>query len=322
VLEHVLAEREWLGYEVRESPAAREELLLRVHPRAYVERVRAHCEQALALDADTPVGPASWGAALHAVGGACALVDALLAGGAPTGFAAHRPPGHHAEPERAMGFCLLSTVAVAVRHALEAHGLERVFVLDWDVHHGNGTNAALHSEPRVLFASIHQWPLYPGTGALSDAGSGPGEGYSINLPVPAGSGEQEWLGLVEHVALPAARSFDPQLVVVSAGFDAHRQDPLAGCELETESFTHLARHVRALGDELGIPVGAVLEGGYAVEALAESVAATMTALAEGGEPRRVGPGPLVLEAADAVRRHWPAAVEGLSSRPTRPDDAE
>ena len=163
-------------------------------------------------------------------------------------------------------------------------------MLDWDVHHGNGTQAIFHASTR---GPVREPPPVAVLARLRRArgrGSGAGEGFTINLPVPAGSGEDEWLGLVEHVVMPAARAFAPDLVLVSAGFDAHRDDPLAECRLETVSFAHLARHVRALADELGVPCGAVLEGGYDVDALAASVAATMEALAHGGEPRPVEPG--------------------------------
>ena len=298
-------EKDWLGYEPREAPAAGEEALLRVHPRAHLETVRRNCETGTAFDLDTPASPGSWDAALHAAGGAIALVDALLDGDAPTGFSALRPPGHHAEAERAMGFCLFANMSVAARHAIDVRGAERVLILDWDVHHGNGTNAIFHSAPEVLFASIHQWPFYPGTGALGDAGSGQGEGYTINLPVPRGSGEDDWLALVEHVIVPAARAYRPDLILVSAGFDAHRDDPLAECNLEAVSFAHMARHVRALADELGVPAGAVLEGGYDLEALTSSVAATMEALSSGGPPRSVEPGPLVTAVTEQVGRYWP-----------------
>jgi len=304
-LDAALAEQDWLGYEPREAPAATEEALLAVHPRAHVEAVRRHCQTSTAFDLDTPVSPESWDAALHSAGGAVALVDALLDGEAPTGFSALRPPGHHAEADRAMGFCLFATISVAARHAIDVRGAERVLILDWDVHHGNGTHAIFHSAPEVLFASIHQWPFYPGTGALGDAGSGAGVGYTINLPVPRGSGENEWLALVEHVVVPAARAYRPDLILVSAGFDAHREDPLAECNLEAVSFAHMALHVRSLADELGVPAGAVLEGGYDLEALASSAAAMMTALASGGEPRSVEPGPLVTAVSEQVGRHWP-----------------
>jgi acetoin utilization deacetylase AcuC-like enzyme len=278
-LEAALAARDWLGWEVREAPAATEEQLLRVHSREHVALVHAACQSGRPLDLDTPVVPASWEAALHAAGGACALAEALLDGSAPTGFAALRPPGHHAEPDRAMGFCLFSNVAVAARHALAALGVERVLILDWDVHHGNGTQAAFYSSPEVLFVSLHRWPFYPGTGAAGETGSGAGEGYTLNLPQDAGSGEAEWLTALEQVALPAARDYRPDLILVSAGFDAHRDDPLGGCALETASFGRMAALVRELASELGVPAGAVLEGGYDLDALVASAVATMEGLA-------------------------------------------
>jgi len=273
---------------------------------AHLDSVREHCERGVSFDVDTPTSPGSWEAALRSAGAACALAEGLLAGDVPTGFCGLRPPGHHAEADRAMGFCLLSNAAVAARYAIDSLGAERVLVLDWDVHHGNGTHAIFHSSPEVLFASIHQWPFYPGTGALADAGSGAGEGFTINLPVPAGAGEDEFLGLVQHVVSPATREFRPGLILISAGFDAHREDPLADCLLETSSFAQLAAEVGALGADLGVPVGAVLEGGYDTGALADSVAATMAVLATGGDARRVEPGALVGAAAAEVGRYWPA----------------
>jgi acetoin utilization deacetylase AcuC-like enzyme len=193
---------------------------------------------------------------------------------------------------------------VAARHARGALGAERVFVLDWDVHHGNGTNSIFHDDPEVLFASIHQYPFYPGTGPLEDVGSGTGEGFLLNLPVPAGSGEEVFLSLVDHVAAPAARQFRPDLILISGGFDAHRDDPVGGCTLETSSYAELARRVRALADYLGVPAGVVLEGGYDLEALAGSVAATMEALADGREPRPVERHPLAGAAARTLGRYW------------------
>jgi acetoin utilization deacetylase AcuC-like enzyme len=295
-----LERRDWLGFERREAPRATEEQLLAVHTREHIEAVRETSARAGAFDLDTPTSEGSWEAALHAAGGACALVEALLGGGERSGFSVLRPPGHHAERDRAMGFCLFANLAVAARHALDSLGAERLLVVDWDVHHGNGTNAIFHESREVLFASIHQYPFYPGTGPLSDAGAGAGEGYSINLPVPAGSGEEVFCGLVEHVVLPAARAFDPDLVLVSAGFDAHRDDPVGGCSLETASYGELTRQVLSLGK----PVGCVLEGGYDLDALASSVATTMEELAGGGAPGSHPRGPLVEEAAAAVGRYW------------------
>jgi acetoin utilization deacetylase AcuC-like enzyme len=300
-IEAELERRDWLGWERREAPEAELERILAVHPSSHVEAVRELSARGGAFDLDTPTSTGSWDAALRAAGGACALVDALLGGEAARGFSALRPPGHHAEVAQAMGFCLFNNVAIAARHALEAHGAERVLILDWDVHHGNGTNAIFGGSREVLFVSLHQWPFYPGTGELADVGAGEGEGFSLNLPVPAGSDEELWLSLVEHVVMPAAREFAPDLVLISAGYDAHRDDPIGGCMLDTGSFQEMTKHL--LG--LGVPVGAVLEGGYDLGSLAASVAATMETLADGGEPRSVGRGPLTDGVAERLRRYWP-----------------
>jgi acetoin utilization deacetylase AcuC-like enzyme len=297
-IEAELERRDWLGYERREAPAATLEQLQAVHPPEYVELVRDMTARQAAFDLDTPTSDGSWEAALHAAGGACALVDALM-DGERVGFSGLRPPGHHAEAARAMGFCLFANASIAARHAL-ARGAERVLVLDWDVHHGNGTNAIFHGSREVLFVSLHQFPFWPGTGALSDVGAGEGEGFSINLPVPGGAGADEFCGLVEHIVLPAAREFDPGLVLVSAGFDAHRDDPLGGCALETADYAELARQALTLGK----PVGYLLEGGYDLDALAGSVAASMEALAASGEPGSHPRGPLVDRAAEMVGRYW------------------
>jgi acetoin utilization deacetylase AcuC-like enzyme len=296
-----LERRDWLGFERREAPPATEEQLLAVHTGAHVEAVRETSARAGAFDLDTPTSEGSWDAALHSAGGTCALVEALMDGGERAGFSLLRPPGHHAERDQAMGFCLFANVSIAARHALDSLGAERVFVLDWDVHHGNGTNSIFHGSREVLFASIHQYPFYPGTGPLSDAGSGDGEGFSINLPVPAGADEGLFCGLVEHVVLPAARAFDPDLVLVSAGYDAHRRDPVGDCALETSSYAELTRQVLTLGK----PVGYALEGGYDLDGLAGSVAASMEVLAAGDDAPGSHPrGPLVEEAAAAVGRYW------------------
>jgi acetoin utilization deacetylase AcuC-like enzyme len=258
------------------------------------------------LDPDTVVAPGSYRAAVRAAGCGLDAVQGLRDGGADTAFVVIRPPGHHAVAARGQGFCLFNNIAIAAELAIRELGARRVFILDWDVHHGNGTAEAFRRRSDVLFASIHQWGIYPGTGAVGDAGSGPGEGYTINLPVPAGSEEEMWLSLVEHVLLPAALAFEPDLVLISAGFDAHREDPLAGCELETASFAEMARHVRDLARRLEAPLGAVLEGGYAPAASAHSVDATLAALAGVQLARPVAPEPLLTPPAAAqVGRYWP-----------------
>jgi acetoin utilization deacetylase AcuC-like enzyme len=281
-IETALGEREWLGWQRREAPAASTDELELVHPPAHVERIRDLCHSGGgAIDADTVAGAASWEAALRSAGAACAMTRSLLSGEAEVGFAAGRPPGHHAEPERAMGFCLFDNVAVAAALALAELGVERVFILDWDVHHGNGTAEIFRRRADVLFASIHQGGIFPGTGAREDTGSGPGEGFTLNRPVPAGSDESAWLSLLEDELLPAAAAYQPQLVLISAGFDAHRDDPLAECRLEAASFGRMAEMVREAAAGWGAPVGAVLEGGYDLDALADSVVATMASLGDG-----------------------------------------
>jgi acetoin utilization deacetylase AcuC-like enzyme len=279
-IEAALRERDWLGWERREAPAASDEWIEAVHTERLLREVS---DLAVAggglIDPDTAVGPESLPAARHAAGGACELARALLAGEHEVGLSACRPSGHHAEPDRAMGFCLFGNVAIAAELARRELGAERVMVLDWDVHHGNGTEACFLERPDVLFVSIHQMPLYPGTGAATERGHGAGEGCTVNLPVPPGSGEREWLELIEEVVAPVAAGFDPDLLLVSAGFDAHRADPLAGCELEAASFAAMARRVRAIAHDAGAPLGLVLEGGYHVPSLVESLLATMEAVA-------------------------------------------
>jgi acetoin utilization deacetylase AcuC-like enzyme len=313
-IEREMERRDWLGYERREAPEVDLKVLRAVHPATYIDEVRFMSERGGgAFDSDTLASAGTYEAALHAAGGAVALVEALVAGDASVGFSGLRPPGHHAEPRVAMGFCFFNNVAVAARRALDALGLERVFVLDWDVHHGNGTGDIFHASREVLFASIHQYPWYPGTGPLDDAGEGAGAGFSINLPVPSRSGAEVWLSLVEHVVVPAARAFEPQLVLISAGFDAHRDDPLGTCLLDESSFAAMARWMRRLAGDLGVPVGAVLEGGYDLAALAGSSAATLEALRDGGDPGSVEPHPLALQAARQVGRWWPLPVAGATS---------
>jgi acetoin utilization deacetylase AcuC-like enzyme len=269
----------WLGWERVVSPAVPRSALTAVHPESQVAMVeRLAVSGGGAVDADTVVSAGSFDAALHAAGGAVSLVERVLSGTAPTGFSIHRPPGHHAEPARAMGFCLFNNVAVAARHAVDALGCERVMVVDFDVHHGNGTQAVFDADPRVLFVSVHQSPLYPGTGPASDVGSGAGRGFTVNVPVAPGSGDDVFCGVIDDVAVGRARAFAPQLMLVSAGFDAHVEDPLADCVVTEDGFSRMAGSLRDVCRELGVPLGCVLEGGYALDALARSVRAVMQAL--------------------------------------------
>jgi acetoin utilization deacetylase AcuC-like enzyme len=307
-IEQELARHDWLGMERVEAPQVTVETLTAIHPARYVRGIEELClSGGGALDSDTFVVEASYEAALRAAGGAVRLVDLLMSGEAPSGFSALRPPGHHAEPTRAMGFCLFNNIAVAAQHALDAHGLERVLVLDWDVHHGNGTNAAFHASPNVLFVSLHEWPLYPGTGPASDVGSGRGTGFTVNIPIVAGAGDAVYVSLFEHVIAPLALAYQPQLVLISAGFDAHRDDPLADLELTTDGFAALAGTMRRLAAELEVPIGAVLEGGYELRALAASTVATLRVLTAPEPPpaRDVPPTPEARVAAARLAEHWP-----------------
>jgi acetoin utilization deacetylase AcuC-like enzyme len=308
-IERRLEEEGWLGWERRPAPAASAEELELVHTPRHVTAIRELSEAGGgAIDVETYDGPESYRAAAHAAGGATAMARALLKGEAKVGFSALRPPGHHAEPETAMGFCLFNSLAVAAALAVAELGASRVLILDWDVHHGNGTEAIFRKRDDVLLITIQQELIWPGTGLAEDVGTGAGEGFTINLPVPEGSGHDVFLSLVDRVVAPVAGEFAPDLILVSAGFDAHLEDPLAGLALSAEDFGQMAVEVRELGARLGAPVGAVLEGGYAPNALAESVAATMRGLGGAGETAVAPETAVAAEAAGRVARFWPAAA--------------
>jgi acetoin utilization deacetylase AcuC-like enzyme len=304
-IEAALAPREWLGLELVDAPRASREQLLRVHSPAHVDAIEELCRRGGGMiDMDTVAVEASFDAALHAAGGAIHAVGRMLADGERLAFCGLRPPGHHAETARSMGFCLFNNVAVAAAHALEERGAERVLILDWDVHHGNGTDEIFAESDRVVYVSIHQSPLYPGTGDADEIGTGPGEGYTINLPVPPGSGPDDFLSLVQRIVVPVAREHEPDLLAISAGYDAHRSDPLAQCMLDAAAFADMAATVRRLAAELEVPVLVCLEGGYDLDALAESVGATIEALTDSREPRAAPDGPAE-RYLDRVRRSWP-----------------
>jgi acetoin utilization deacetylase AcuC-like enzyme len=302
-----LEARGWLGLKRLHSPRAERAALEAVHPARYLNGLQELCAAGGGqIDLDTVVSEQSYEAALHAAGGAIELVRLLVAGEVPFGFSAHRPPGHHATRARSMGFCLLNNIAIAAQHALDNEGCERVLILDWDVHHGNGTNDIFHASDRVLFISIHEAPLYPGTGPAADAGSGAGLGYTVNLPVAAGSGDAVYLSLVEHVVGPLADSFQPGLILVSAGYDAHHEDPLASCTVTEAGYAAMTRTLRRVASELGVGLGFVLEGGYALGALARSVAATLEALqSSGGTPPEVPVAPDSVVARRRLAQWWP-----------------
>ncbi len=289
--------------------ATRDDLEL-VHSPGHVDQVAATAgTPGDAFDADTPVSARSHETALLAVGGVLELVDAVLAGEVGNGLALVRPPGHHAEADRAMGFCLFNNVAVAAEHARRRHGLERVLVVDWDVHHGNGTQHAFADDAGLLYVSTHQYPFYPGTGAPEEVGSGQGAGFTVNLPLPAGCGDDEYLYLFEQVVDPVCRQYRPQLVLVSAGFDAHLRDPLGGMRVSTEGYGLMARVLlRVARDHAAGRLVAVLEGGYDLEALTASVERVLTEMAgdhlDEPLPRRGAPSAYLPRIRAAAGRFW------------------
>jgi acetoin utilization deacetylase AcuC-like enzyme len=243
------------------------------HTPEYISDIEAACRRGVrTLDPDTYICPDSYRAALLAVGGALLAVDHVVEGTATNAFVALRPPGHHAERQRAMGFCLFNNVAIAARYAQKRYGLKRILIVDWDVHHGNGTQHAFEDDPSVLFFSTHQFPFYPGTGRVSERGSGAGLGYTVNVPLAAGCGDREYREVFEKVLYPVAQAFEPHLVLVSAGFDAHRDDPLASMDVTEAGYTQMTTMVRDIAERYceGRLVS-LLEGGYNLEALARSV---------------------------------------------------
>jgi acetoin utilization deacetylase AcuC-like enzyme len=252
--------------------ATRDELLL-VHTPDHVTRVAATAGKRVAhLDPDTYTSELSYDTALRAVGGLLDVVDVVVAGDSRRGIALIRPPGHHAEDARAMGFCLFNNVAVAARYLQRYHGLERVLIVDWDVHHGNGTQQIFYGDDTVLYASLHQYPLYPGTGAAREVGAGGGEGYTVNVPVPPGSGDDEFMAATRSVVIPIAEQFKPQFVLISAGFDAHKNDPLAALRVTEAGYAAVTSALLEMADRHADGrVVAVLEGGYDLDTLASCV---------------------------------------------------
>jgi len=273
----------WSELDVIEPREATEAELRTVHTAVHVERVRGACDQApCAIDGDTAVSAGSWRAALLAAGGLLDACERVHARDWQNAFVAVRPPGHHAEVERAMGFCLFNNVALAARHLRGALGVERVAILDWDVHHGNGTQHVFERDPTVFYASLHQWPLYPGTGAEGERGLGDGEGATLNRPMPAGSTDADWLGELETHVLPALEAFRPEFVLISAGFDAHRLDPLAGVNLSEDGYRAMTARLLELAQRTaGGRLVSVLEGGYHLESLAASAQAHTEELVQG-----------------------------------------
>ena len=266
------AQRSGVPVEWRPCDPADEDALTAVHDAAYLDRVREMSRAGGGyLGPDTAVGEGSWEAAALASGAACSAVDSALAG--ETAFAVARPPGHHAGMDYGMGFCLTNHAAVAAGHALSG-GLQKVAILDWDVHHGNGTQDIFYGDGRVLYLSVHQSPFYPGTGEAGEVGDGKGRGFTANVPLPAGSGEDVYAAVFAGVFAPVLREFEPGVILVSAGFDAHADDLLGGMTLTSGAFERFAALVTQLSVEVGAtPPAFILEGGYNLQALTESVAA-------------------------------------------------
>ncbi len=261
------------------EPADEDHLLLN-HTGRHVERIRATAGRTFdMLDPDTRTSPRSWDAALLAAGAVVRGVDLLMTGEIGNGFALVRPPGHHAEADRAMGFCLFNNVAIGARHAIAAHGTGRVAVIDWDLHHGNGTQHSFYADPRVLYFSVHQYPHYPGTGAWPETGEGEGAGYTVNVPLAGGQGDQEYAGIFNQILRPVLEQYAPELILVSAGFDAHERDPLGHMRLSGRGFGYLAQVV--LDAAAGLGHGRVLfclEGGYSLTGITEGVRAVLDAM--------------------------------------------
>jgi acetoin utilization deacetylase AcuC-like enzyme len=256
--------------------------LLRCHTQSHVDRIRDTARRDVTqLDADTYTNAQSYEAALRAAGSVLQAVDEVVARRVRHAFCAVRPPGHHAESDRAMGFCLFNNVAVGARYAQVRHGIQKIAIVDWDVHHGNGTQQIFYEDDSVVYISLHQYPLYPGSGSTHERGSGKGTGTTLNFPMPAGAGDGDYLDVWDRELVPALRSFGPDLIMVSAGFDAHAFDPLAGMNLTEDGFVQMTRRlleVSSMHCQYGLI--SVLEGGYHLEALADSVRAHIEVLAD------------------------------------------
>ena len=269
---HLIEESEIDLHKIKPEPASIEEMQY-VHDPEYINKVKEYSEREIPLDPDTVLCRESYHAALLAAGGMISAVDDGRA------FALVRPPGHHALSDRGMGFCLFNNIAIGARHA-QRTGYDRVLVVDWDVHHGNGTQHIFYDDPSVFYFSVHQYPHYPGTGSAGETGSGAGQGYTLNVPLPAGSGDAEYINVFRNILIPAALGFDPDIVLVSAGFDAHIDDPLAGMAVTTAGFGRMASIVSSIADRCcDGRLAITLEGGYDLNALSHSVLAVLKVMA-------------------------------------------
>ena len=267
--------------------AATREEITAVHDPEYVDRIAATAgKSARHLDPDTVTSPKSYEVALLAAGGLLAAIDAVM-GDLANAFALVRPPGHHAERNRAMGFCIFNNIAIGARYALSAHGLERILICDWDLHHGNGTQKTFYEDPHVLYFSTHQYPYYPGTGHYTEIGEGAGRGYTVNCPLSPGYGDADYANILRHILRPIALAYRPQLILVSAGFDIYRQDPLGGMAVTEKGFARLIDIIMDVADSVceGRLV-VTLEGGYHLEGQARSVVEVVKRMAGDGMPDR------------------------------------
>lgn len=280
LMQYLLKRPVWNSLVHLQPQHARTAQLLLVHPEQYVAGIARSCSSGTSmLDQDTRICRDSFDVALLAVGAVVEATEQVVGGQLGAAFCAVRPPGHHAETAKAMGFCLFNNVAIAARHAQQALGVRRVAILDWDVHHGNGTQEIFYEDPTVLYLSVHQYPFYPGTGAEHETGHGKGTGFTVNCPMKAGSGDAEYFRAFDERILPAIDRFKPELLIISAGFDAHRDDPLAGMGLTEESFARMTGLVvQTARAHCGGRIVSVLEGGYGLEALAGSVEAHLLRL--------------------------------------------
>ncbi len=313
VMEAIASRWRQRGGEVVAPRAATHEQLQRVHDPHYIQRISELRDRAVALDPDTYTSPESYEVALLAAGAAIDAIERTMSGPHTYTLAMVRPPGHHAEPAHAMGFCLFNNVAVAAAHARQVLGARRVAIVDYDVHHGNGTQHVFDRDPSVLYISTHQYPYYPGTGAAEEIGSGPGEGFTVNLPMESGSVDADFQHVFDRVALPVLRQFEPDLLLVSAGFDAHQRDPLAMMRATEAGFAAMTMALRRVADDVCHGrLALVTEGGYDLTALEGSLEAVVQALAgPAASPAwpaaaaRSGRGAASADAAvRALARHW------------------
>jgi acetoin utilization deacetylase AcuC-like enzyme len=296
-LEAIMAHLEQTGLKdqltlIKPRPATIDEIAL-VHRQDYIKEIEETAQKGGGwLDPDTVMSAGSYEAALYAAGGLIRAVEAVMGGEPSSAFALVRPPGHHATAGYAKGFCLFNNIAIAAKYALGKYNLERILIVDFDVHHGNGTQDTFYNDPRVMYISTHEYPFYPGSGAVEETGAGEAEGTNVNIPLPAGCGDAEYLKVFEQVIVPLARRFKPGLILVSAGYDGHWADPLAMMELSVSGYGRMAGIIKNLADELCRGrLTFTLEGGYNLEALAASVKATFDVLLGNSTSNPLGPSP-------------------------------